>query len=268
MLLGDGTRVHPRVVATYERSLGFGEVVMPMAMAAAHRTSALAPTILVRTAPGADRAAVARRLQALGGRYPGLHVADRAALASEGDTDRAAARWLNYVLVAIIVAFSAVAVINTLTMIALERSRELALMRLVGSTPRQVASMARWEAGLLVLVGLGLGSAIAAATLVPFEHRADGRRDALRPARPARRDPRRGGRARHGRQPAADAACPPREGGGRDRGARVGGSGRENPRPLCPHIGQSGRASEVPARAAIGLGQRSSASGPTRRQAG
>ncbi len=168
MLLGDGTRVHPRVIATYERSLGFGEVVMPTAMAAAHRTSALAPTILVRTAPGADRAAVARRLQALGGRYPGLHVADRAALASEGDTDRASARWLNYVLVAIIVAFSAVAVINTLTMIALERSRELALMRLVGSTPRQVASMARWEAGLLVLVGLGLGSAIAAATLVPF----------------------------------------------------------------------------------------------------
>ena len=53
-------------------------------------------------------------------------------------------------------------------MIALSRGRELALLRLVGATPRQVARMARWEAGLVVIVGIGLGAAIAAATLVPF----------------------------------------------------------------------------------------------------
>ena len=168
VMLGDGARVRLRLVATYARSLGFGEVVLPTPVAAAHRTSPLAGVILVRTAPGADRAAVARRLRALATRYPGIHVAGRAAMASADDAQRASQRWLNYVLVAIIVAFSAIAVVNTLTMIAIERSRELALMRLVGSTPRQVASMARWEAGLLVLVGLGVGAAIAAATLIPF----------------------------------------------------------------------------------------------------
>src|SRR6185312_16556966 len=101
-------------------------------VAAAHRSSPLAGVVLVRTAPGADRAAVARRLRALAARYPGLQVGDRAALATADDADRASNRWLNYVLVAIIVAFSAIAVINTLTMIAFERARELALLRLVG----------------------------------------------------------------------------------------------------------------------------------------
>jgi putative ABC transport system permease protein len=168
VMLGDGARVRLRVVATYERGLGFGEAVLPRTLVAAHRTSPLVGAVLIRTAPGADRAAVARRLRALADRYPSMRVADRAALASADDAERASERWLNYVLVAIIVAFSAIAVVNTLTMIAIERSRELALMRLVGSTPRQVAGMARWEAALLVMVGLGLGAAIAAATLVPF----------------------------------------------------------------------------------------------------
>ena len=168
MLLGDGTRVHPRVVATYERSLGFGEVVMPTAMAAAHRTSPLAPT----SSSGPPRAPIARPshggCRRSAAAIPACTSPTAPRSQARDDADRASARWLNYVLVAIIFAFTAIAVINTLTMIALERSRELALMRLVGSTPRQVASMARWEAGLLVLVGLGLGSAIAAATLVPF----------------------------------------------------------------------------------------------------
>jgi putative ABC transport system permease protein len=42
-------------------------------------------------------------------------------------------------------------------MIALRRSRELALMRLIGATPRQVRSMARWEAALIITIGLGIG---------------------------------------------------------------------------------------------------------------
>ena len=43
-------------------------------------------------------------------------------------------------------------------------------MRLIGATPRQVRSMARWEAGLIVLIGLGIGLLIAAAALLPLSH--------------------------------------------------------------------------------------------------
>jgi putative ABC transport system permease protein len=55
-------------------------------------------------------------------------------------------------------------------MIALRRGRELALLRLTGATRRQIRSMARWEAALIVAIGLGVGLAIAAAALLPLSH--------------------------------------------------------------------------------------------------
>ena len=63
-------------------------------------------------------------------------------------------------------------------MIALQRGRELGLLRLVGGTPGQVRSMARWEAGLIITIGLGLGLAIAATALLPLSHALTG---SLRP---------------------------------------------------------------------------------------
>jgi putative ABC transport system permease protein len=55
-------------------------------------------------------------------------------------------------------------------MIAVRRGRELALLRLVGATPRQVRVMARWEAALIITIGLGIGLAIAATALLPLSH--------------------------------------------------------------------------------------------------
>jgi putative ABC transport system permease protein len=72
--------------------------------------------------------------------------------------------------------------VNTLAMIALQRGRELGLLRLVGGTARQVRSMARWEAGLIVAIGLSLGLAIAASALLPLSHALTGD---LRPHVPA-----------------------------------------------------------------------------------
>src|SRR5205085_1005895 len=85
---------------------------------------------------------------------------------------------LGPLFVALIFAFTSIAVVNTLTMIALQRGRELGLLRLVGATARQVRSMARWEAGLIVTIGIGLGLAIAATALLPLSHALTG---SLRP---------------------------------------------------------------------------------------
>jgi putative ABC transport system permease protein len=49
-----------------------------------------------------------------------------------------------------------------------ERRRELALLRLVGATPRQVIRTVRLEALALTGFAIMLGLAVAAATLVPF----------------------------------------------------------------------------------------------------
>jgi putative ABC transport system permease protein len=165
--LGDGTRTRANVVAIYTRELGFGDALLAPELAAGHQTSPLLGTILVQTA---DPVAVARRVRALAPRYPGLRVNDRASLATVTDGDRELNRWLGPLFVAIIFAFTSIAVVNTLAMIALQRGRELGLLRLVGGTARQVRSMARWEAGLIITIGLGLGLAIAATALLPLSH--------------------------------------------------------------------------------------------------
>jgi putative ABC transport system permease protein len=165
--LGDGTPVRATVVAIYTRELGFGDALLAPELAAGHQNDPLVGTILVKTE---EPAAVSRRLRALGVRYPGLHVADRASLAGATDADQEANRWLGPLFVAIIFAFTSIAVVNTLTMIALQRGRELGLLRLVGGTRRQVRSMARWEAALIVTIGLGVGLAIAATALLPLSH--------------------------------------------------------------------------------------------------
>jgi putative ABC transport system permease protein len=165
--LGDGTRSRATVVAIYSRALAFGDALLAPDLVAGHRTSPMLATVLIDTA---EPAAVARRLQALAPRYPGLRVSDRASLATVTDADRETNRWLGPLFVGIIFGFTSIAVVNTLMMIALQRGRELGLLRLVGGTPGQVRSMARWEAGLIIAIGLGLGLAIAATALLPLSH--------------------------------------------------------------------------------------------------
>ena len=112
----------------------------------------------------------AAALRSLRSRFPGLRVRTHASLTSADEADRETNRWLGPLFVAIIFAFTSIAVVNTLVMIALRRGRELALLRLTGATNRQVRSMARWEAALIVAIGLGVGLAIAATALVPLSH--------------------------------------------------------------------------------------------------
>ncbi len=175
VMLGDGTRTHATVVAIYTRALAFGDALLAPELAAGHQTTPAA-----RDDPRTHREPRRRRhrLQALAARYPGLRVNDRASLSTATDTERETNRWLGPLFVVIIFAFTSIAVINTLTMIALQRGRELGLLRLVGGTRGQVRSMARWEAGLIITIGLGLGLAIAAAALLPLSHALTG---SLRP---------------------------------------------------------------------------------------
>lgn len=71
-------------------------------------------------------------------------------------------------MAAVLGGFAAVAAANTLVMTVLDRRRELTMLRLVGSTRRQVMDMIRWEALLVTVAGAALGTAIALATLFPM----------------------------------------------------------------------------------------------------
>jgi putative ABC transport system permease protein len=179
VMLGDGTATHATVVAIYTRDLAFGDALLAPELAAGHQTVPLVNEILIQAG---QPPATAARLQALARRYPGLHVSDSASLITANDAGNELNHWLGPFFVAMLFAFTSIAVLNTLIMIALRRRRELALLRLTGATTRQVRSMARWEAVLIIAVGLGLGLAIAATALVPLSHALTG---GLRPYTPA-----------------------------------------------------------------------------------
>ena len=179
IMLGDGTRTRATVVAIYARDLAFGDALVAPELAAGHQTTPLLSVILIRAG---RPAATAARLQALAQRYPGLRVSDSASLVTATDGDRELNHWLGPFFVVMIFAFTSIAVVNTLIMIALRRRRELALLRLTGATTRQVRSMARWEAILIITMGLGIGLAIAATALLPLSQAFTG---GFRPYAPA-----------------------------------------------------------------------------------
>ncbi|MEU9657290.1 ABC transporter permease [Streptomyces chartreusis] len=155
LYLPDGSRANPEVVAVYGRGLGLAAVTMDRASLAPHVTSPFDRTLLIR---GGN----AKALAPLG------EVTDASGYAVEQNTDRELNAWANYTMAAVLGGFAAVAAANTLVMTVLDRRRELGTLRLIGSTRRQVMRMLRWEGLLVALAGIALGTAIAAATLIPM----------------------------------------------------------------------------------------------------
>jgi putative ABC transport system permease protein len=165
---GDRQRITPRVVATYTSSLGFGDFVLSRALVAAHVTDAMDTQVLVKYADGADAAALDARLAALAEHTPGLEVLDRAGLKAVEDQAARANAWVNYIMIGVLIACMAIAAVNSLVMATGERAAEVALLRLLGATRRQVIRTIRCEALAVIGFGLLIGLAVAAATLVPY----------------------------------------------------------------------------------------------------
>lgn len=160
--LPDGTRHSATVVATYARGLGVAQVTLSRSVLAGHVTAPYDTEVLVRTADRADPARVTARLAALG------EVTDREGYQAARDEDGELNAWANITMAAVLGGFAAVAAANTLVMTVLDRRRELRTLRLIGSTERQVLRMIRWEALLVTVAGVALGTAIALVTLHPM----------------------------------------------------------------------------------------------------
>ncbi|MEV6953258.1 FtsX-like permease family protein [Streptomyces sp. NPDC051183] len=156
--LPDGTVATPEIVAVYSRGLGLGEVTLPASDLNPHTTAGRATELLVR-GPLPD----------------GLGPAESAsAWTAQRSLDRELNAWANTTMASVLGGFAAVAAANTLVMTVLDRRRELGMLRLVGSTRRQVLRMLRWEALLVGCAGIGLGTAIALATLFPLANAVTG----------------------------------------------------------------------------------------------
>lgn len=162
LTLGDGTPVTLTVSAVYARGLGFGDVTLPHGLVAAHVDDPLASSVLVAGPAGRDVLAPAVR------DYPGVAVLSAAEADGARAERQAAGAEINLLAMGLVLAFTAIAVANTLAMSTGERLREFAMLRLAGATRRQVRGMLRVEAVAVLLMGVVLGSGISLAVLTAF----------------------------------------------------------------------------------------------------
>ncbi|MEV0556802.1 ABC transporter permease [Streptomyces sp. NPDC050597] len=162
LTLGDGTPTTLTVAAVYAKGLGFGDLTMAHDLVARHVDNPLAATVLVSTARSQEELAASVR------KFPGVRVVSPATADSLQAERLQANAEVNYFAMGLVLAFTAIAVVNTLAMSVSERVREFALLRLAGATRRQVLRMLRTEALSVLLLATTLGSGIALAVLTAF----------------------------------------------------------------------------------------------------
>ena len=182
MRVGDGVRLQfvsgntatVIVAAVYSEDAFWGDWLIDGALHQRFATSASDNVALVDAAidePSAARALISDVLAA----YPQADLEDRQEFqqSAESTLDNALALVNVFLLFALIIALFGI--VNTLTLSAFERTREIGLLRAVGMTRRQLRRMIRWEAvtialyGALIGVVLGLAFGVAAAVAIPDE---------------------------------------------------------------------------------------------------
>ncbi|MFB0614777.1 FtsX-like permease family protein [Streptomyces sp. AGS-58] len=167
MHLGDGTAVRPVVVALYTDNPKQQYLTLPAAALAPHTGDGLPHQILVRTAR-AGGAGVHGRLAALAARVPGTELDDSSSLAGRNNQIQQILVSANYTIVAMIVGYAAITVVNTLVSVTRKRRAEFGLQRLTGATRAQVIGMLTVEGVLIGVVATVLGTLASAMTIVPY----------------------------------------------------------------------------------------------------
>jgi len=166
---GDGARAILRVVAIYRRGLGFANLTLPAQVLRPHTAAGLDSLVLVADTPGTDHARVRAALtQAVHGVDPAAAVATSGGYQAAINAQIAQNTWTIHVSVIVLLVYVVIAALNTLTMAALARRTELAILRLAGATRRQLLRMVRIEQTMLLGLALLAGGAIAALTLIPM----------------------------------------------------------------------------------------------------
>jgi putative ABC transport system permease protein len=173
--LGDGTPVRLRVAALFRRAGGFGEVVLPRRVVEGHVTSALDDAVFVSSTGAAAPAALARA-------HPEAELLTRSEFLRRVDAAVRRQAVAVYLLLGVVVLFSAIAAVNALSMAISERARELELLRLIGATRRQLRRMIRLEVVLTVAFATTLGMLTAAPGIAVFSY---GKSGSFVPAAPA-----------------------------------------------------------------------------------
>jgi putative ABC transport system permease protein len=165
--LADGRPYRATVTAIYSRSFGFGDVIIPSAAAGVTPSDdATFQDVLVRAGTTVSARALAAELQPLAAQFPGLAVAPRSVVNAEEASLVAQGSYANNLVLGVLALLAGVALVNTLIMAVADRRDSLRLLRRLGTTDRQLLTMTAWHALLVGALGLLLGVAVGAPSLI------------------------------------------------------------------------------------------------------
>ncbi|MCT2225716.1 ABC transporter permease [Microbacterium paraoxydans] len=160
-VLGDGSPLEATVVGIYERGLGFGDLTMAADHIRAHTSAGLDSFALVSVdGSGAADALAADGLQVAPG--SGQKASTTGAVSQQG--------WVSLIGLLVILGYIAIAVVNTLVMATGERSREFALLQLIGASRGQVRATMRTEAILIAGLSMVFGVLVAIPPLMGMSY--------------------------------------------------------------------------------------------------
>jgi putative ABC transport system permease protein len=157
-----------RVAGTFSKgSLINASFVMPLPDFAANVTSTLDGAILMTNAPGIDPATAKTTIESALSDYPNVTVNTPADITREARSSVDQLLGIVTALLLLAVVVAVLGIVNTLALSVVERTREIGLLRAVGSTRAQVRAVVRRESVLMSVLGaltgiaLGTGSGIA-----------------------------------------------------------------------------------------------------------
>jgi putative ABC transport system permease protein len=156
IVLPDGRSLERQVVSIYERGLGFGEVLLPIADLRGSTGSGLASELAVTVEEGAAPAEVAAGIDELLTTRPGLTVTSAPVVNEPASAPGEAAFQITLLLM--LFGYIAIAVVNSLVVATLARRSEFSLLRVVGVSPAQRRQVTRWEAVFLATTATVTGT--------------------------------------------------------------------------------------------------------------
>jgi putative ABC transport system permease protein len=164
----DGGTEHLRVDGIYAKNQLLGGRVLALPAYQAHTEHPAGLGLMVNT-DKADAATKAGIERALSG-YPNLKVQDQSDVkkSAQQSIDQFVA--LLTVLLALSIIIAALGIINTLALSVIERTREIGLLRAVGTSRRQTRRMIRLESVVIAVFGGLLGIAIGVVFGIAIQH--------------------------------------------------------------------------------------------------
>jgi putative ABC transport system permease protein len=116
--------------------------------------------LAIKARPGSDREALARRIEAVLEDYPQFTLYSNAEWKAQIENDFNRQYVFFYAIMGVSVAVSAFGVVNTLSMSVFERTREIGILRAVGTTRLQIGRLIIDEGIVISLIGCLIGVAL------------------------------------------------------------------------------------------------------------